>query len=110
MGQLVYGVGDSRQTFVMDNETLLHVQAAMQLRFRKDGAGFSIGIAHEEAGPTAWTFIWVHPSIPIAFKYDNVDPLELDLEKAKEFAEHAAQPFGLAFPAENRPRLVRGDE
>ncbi|WP_158170938.1 DUF7882 family protein [Rhodococcus sp. JT-3] len=106
MAQLVYASGSHR--LITTNHNLLHLQIAIQHRFGK-GEGFNFGYADESGGPVARTFIWLHPSIPLQFIYDDEEPVKFNPELAAEYVKYSYDQFGLSFGSDTRRPLVDPD-
>ncbi len=102
MAQLVYASGSHR--FDTTNDILLHLQLAIQERFKR-GEGFIFGYA-TVVGPVARVYVWLHPTIPLQFVYDDGDPVKFDVDRVEQYLQASYNRFGFTFTADNRGPLV----
>lgn len=65
MGKLTY---DSTLTVDFDDRTLAHLQLVIGAKLRR-GEGFFFGWKDDPASGDGRTTIWIHPEIPISFKF-----------------------------------------
>jgi hypothetical protein len=65
VGKLTY---DSTLTADFDDRTLAHLQLVVAAKLRR-GESFFLGWRDDAAAGDGRTMIWLHPTIPVAFKF-----------------------------------------
>jgi hypothetical protein len=75
VGTLYYG--DSGTPIGIDDTALAHLKVAITTKLRR-GESFTFSWKHPEGQPRGRTALWMHPSIPLRFVYDDPEPPELD--------------------------------
>jgi hypothetical protein len=74
MSTLFYGPQQVALNFQGGNHFLANLQVATIRRFDDTGRGYSLTLAGEsDNGERITNSYWLHPSIPMVFKYDTVD-------------------------------------
>lgn len=75
MGRLRYGgVGEE---IVIDDVALAHLKVVITTKLRRDES-FTVSWDHPDDQPGGRSTIWLHPSIPLWFVFDDVEPAELN--------------------------------
>lgn len=64
MGKLIYG---HNEVIDIEDRLLAHLKMAIVTKLRRDEK-FSLSWVHEGAGRST---IWIHPSIPLQFRFDG---------------------------------------
>lgn len=77
MAKLIYGSGDIEIEF--DERTLAHVHVVISTKLRQ-GESFMFSWADDVRVGDGRSSLWLHPSIPIYFKFDQASPPELNRE------------------------------
>ncbi len=72
MGRLVYGSGETEIDF--DDRVLAHLKVVMVTKLRRDES-FLLSWQHGQEDGSGRSSIWVHPAIPLHFRfYGNKQP------------------------------------
>lgn len=95
MGRLLYGTPPSSHHF--DDRVLAHLQTVITSRFRR-GEGFLLTI--EGDGETLRTELWLHPTLPLRYEYDEPVAIELNPLWLRELANSSNGRLGLHLVAE----------
>lgn len=77
MGKLIYD-GEERPIFVEDR-TLAHLKVVVAMKLRRHES-FIVSWHHSGSEPGGRSSIWLHPSIPLQFVFDEPDPPQLDAQ------------------------------
>lgn len=92
MGMLAYG--PERMSFYFDDDVLAHVQAVMTTKLRRGEAFFLCWRDPRDVGGGR-SAIWLHPAIPLSFRFDAVERPTLDRQLLEEMAVAALGATGL---------------
>ncbi|WP_221583815.1 hypothetical protein [Microbacterium sp. G2-8] len=74
MGTLFYG-GSS--PIDIEDRMLAHLKVVIVTKLRRSES-FTVSWRHFEDAPAGRSTIWLHPSIPLRFTFDEPEPTELD--------------------------------
>lgn len=77
MGTIIYGSGERRIQF--DDHTLAHVKSIVLTKLRRQEC-FTLSWLPDPAAPGGVVSIWLHPSIPMEFAFDEIEIPALDRE------------------------------
>lgn len=69
MGFLLYG--QPAEEIEIDDRSLAHVKLVMVAKLRRDES-FAFSFAHDLDGEDGRSTVWVHPSIPLRFRFSEV--------------------------------------
>ncbi|WP_203136448.1 DUF7882 family protein [Microbacterium sp. JZ31] len=98
MGILHYGT-DSKPIHI-DDRALAHLKVVVVAKLRRQES-FTVSWQHpEEDGPGRST-IWMHPSIPVRFEFDDAVAPQLNREWVEELALSANALGGITLVAEH---------
>lgn len=75
MGYLLYG--RPAEEIEIDDRILAHVKIVMLTKLRRDQA-FAFSFEHDFDGDDGRSTIWIHPSIPLHFKFDDTEQPEIN--------------------------------
>ncbi|MCK6068217.1 MULTISPECIES: hypothetical protein [Microbacterium] len=92
MGKLRYG--GTSDSFTIEDRTLAHVKVVITTKLRR-GESFTLSWRHSDDQPVGRTTLWMHPSIPVRFEFDNPEPEALSGRWLKSLAESANSSGGL---------------
>jgi len=96
MGMLYYD--HSGPGVLIDDRTLAHLKVVIVTKMRR-GESFTLGWEHpDEHGRTT---IWIHPSIPVRFTFDEPQRGELNQEWIKQMADSAIGTRGIFLSKEH---------
>lgn len=97
MGTLYYG-GEATPVEI-DDRTLAHLKIVIATKLRR-GESFTLSWRHPDEHPRGRSTIWLHPSIPLRFVFDDPDPTELNRHWLEELANSAHSSGGIQLVAE----------
>ncbi|MCR2813829.1 hypothetical protein NQ166_12560 [Microbacterium sp. zg.Y1090] len=98
MGIMYYG-GESTP-ITIDDRALAHLKVVIATKLRR-GESFTVSWRHPEGDPEGRSTIWVHPSIPLRFVFDDPEPAVLSREWIEELAGSANSSGGIMLVAEH---------
>ena len=98
MGVLIYDNADP--PISIDDRTLWHLKTLILTKLRR-GESFSVSWEHANPGNPGYTTIWLHPSIPLRFVFDDPEPSELSRSWIEELAQSANSSGGITLVAEH---------
>ncbi|QIG38399.1 hypothetical protein G5T42_01995 [Microbacterium sp. 4R-513] len=101
MGTMYYG-GAEAPIRVRDR-ALAHLKVVMATKLRRNES-FTLSWQHAPDEPRGRSTIWVHPSIPLRFTFDDPDPCELNPTWIAQLAKSANSSSGIAF-TEDEPEF-----
>lgn len=105
MGTLTY---DSTLAADFDDRTLAHLQIVIGAKLRRNEA-FFFSWKDDSAIGDGRSVIWLHPSIPISFKFFGSRPPSLNREWVDEMLLMANTPAGLQITAEPSALAANGE-
>ena len=92
MGAIFYG-GEATRIEV-DDRALAHLKVVIATKLRR-GESFTVSWQHPEDQPRGRSTIWVHPSIPLRFVFDDPEPAVLSREWLAALANSAHSSGGI---------------
>ncbi len=98
MGTLYYG--GSATPIHIDDRALAHVKVVVSTKLRR-GESFTLSWRHPDDEPRGRSTIWLHPSIPMRFVFDDPEPTELSREWIEALAQSANSSGGITLVAED---------
>ncbi len=98
----------------IEDRTLAHLKVVIATKLRRDES-FTVSWRHPDDQPRGRSTIWLHPSIPLRFVFDDPDPTELSREWIEELANSANSSGGIMLVAEHFdtgpvPTIQDGDD
>ncbi len=81
MGTIYYG--GSATPIHIEDRALAHLKVVIATKLRRSES-FTVSWQHPEGEPRGRSTIWLHPSIPIRFVFDDPEPAELNREWIEE--------------------------
>ncbi|MCR2792193.1 hypothetical protein NQ156_03855 [Microbacterium sp. zg.Y625] len=102
MGLLYYGA-DTTATEIPDR-LLAHIKVVIATKLRRNES-FTLSWRHPDNTAAGRTTLWLQPSIPLRFVFENPEPETLDPELLRELATMANSSAGvsLSWQAETAP-------
>ena len=97
MGTIFYG-GSATPIFIEDR-ALAHLKVVIATKLRRHES-FTLSWQHPDDQPAGRTTIWLHPSIPLRFVFEDPEPAELSREWIEELAQSANSSGGITLVAE----------
>ena len=106
VGTLYYG--GSATSIHIEDRALAHLKVVIASKLRRHEA-FTVSWPHSEDQPPGRTTIWLHPSIPLRFEFDEPEPPPLKREWLEELANSAHSTGGIVLvPELFRTEVLRG--
>lgn len=110
MGTIYYG--GSATPIHIEDRALAHLKVVVATKLRRDES-FTLSWRHPDDQPQGRTTIWLHPSIPLRFVFDDPEPVSLSREWIEDLANSANSSGGISLVAEHfdtGPEPVAGAE
>lgn len=98
MGTIYYG--GSATPIHIDDRALAHLKVVIATKLRRSES-FTVTWRHPDDQPRGRSTIWLHPSIPLRFVFDDPEPTELSRAWIEELASSANSSGGLTLVAEH---------
>lgn len=98
MGTIYYG-GSSTPIHIEDR-ALAHLKVVIATKLRR-GESFTLSWRHPEDQERGRSTLWLHPSIPLRFVFDDPEPAMLSREWIEELANSANSSGGIMLIAEH---------
>lgn len=111
MGTIYYG--GSATPIHIDDRALAHLKVVVATKLRRSES-FTLTWRHPDDQPRGRSTIWLHPSIPLRFVFDDPEPTELSRAWIEELASSANSSGGITLISEHFDtgpiEVVTGDE
>lgn len=98
MGTIYYG-GEGAPIEIEDR-ALAHLKVVISTKLRR-GESFTLSWRHPDDQPRGRSTIWLHPSIPLRFVFDDPEPAELSRQWLEDLASSAHSSGGIQLIAEH---------
>ena len=98
MGTIYYG--GSATPIHIEDRTLAHLKVVIATKLRRSES-FTVTWKHPDDQPRGRSTIWLHPSIPLRFVFDDPEPADLSREWIEELANSANSSGGITLVAEH---------
>lgn len=98
MGTIYYGGG--AMPIHIEDRTLAHLKVVIATKLRRDES-FTVSWTHPDDQPRGRSTIWLHPSIPLRFVFDDPEPAQLSRDWIEELANSASSTGGILLVAEH---------
>jgi len=98
MGTVYYG--GSATPIHIEDRALAHLKVVIATKLRR-GESFTVSWRHPDDQARGRTTIWLHPSIPLRFVFDEPETPELSREWLEDLANSANSSGGIALVAEH---------
>ena len=98
VGTIYYG--GSATPIQIDDRALAHLKVVIATKLRRSES-FTVTWRHPEDQPRGRSTIWLHPSIPLRFVFDDPEPAELSRKWIEELANSANSSGGITLVAEH---------
>ena len=92
--------GDSGTPIHIEDRALAHLKVVIATKLRRDES-FTLSWRHPEDQPRGRSTIWLHPSIPLRFVFDDPDAPELSRGWLEDLASSANSSGGIMLVAEH---------
>ncbi|MBW9092348.1 hypothetical protein JNB62_01480 [Microbacterium jejuense] len=100
MGTLYYGAQD--MPIRIEDRALAHLKVVIATKLRRNES-FTLSWRHGEDEPGGRSTIWLHPSIPLMFVFDDAEPPELSRAYIEKLAHSANTSGGILLVDEVLP-------
>lgn len=100
MGTIYYG--DSATPIEIEDRALAHLKVVIATKLRR-GESFTLSWTHADDQEPGRSTVWLHPSIPLRFVFDDPEPALLSRTWIEELATSANSSGGLMLVAEPPP-------
>lgn len=98
MGLLYYD--DSEEPIEIEDRMLAHLKVVIATKLRRHES-FTLSWQHPAGDPPGRSTIWLHPSIPLRFVFDEPEPPPLNVEWITSMAQSANSSGGITMHAED---------
>lgn len=106
MGTIYYG--GSATPIHIEDRVLAHLKVVVATKLRR-GESFTVSWQHPEAEPGGRSTIWLHPSIPLRFVFDDPEQTTLNRAWIEELAQSASSSGGILLSDEQIEVPEEGD-
>jgi hypothetical protein len=97
VGTIFYG--GSATPIHIEDRAMAHLKVVIATKLRRSES-FTVTWTHPHDQAPGRTTIWLHPSIPLRFVFDDPEPAELNLDWIQELAQSANSSGGITLVAE----------
>jgi hypothetical protein len=97
VGTIYYG--DSATPIEIEDRALAHVKVVIATKLRR-GESFTLSWSHQADADPGRSTVWLHPSIPLRFVFDDPEPAVLNRRWIEVLAASANSSSGLLLVAE----------
>jgi hypothetical protein len=97
VGTIFYG--GSATPIHIDDRALAHLKVVIATKLRRSES-FTLSWRHPEDQPSGRTTIWLHPSIPLRFVFEEPEAPELNRQWVEDLAHSANTSGGITLVAE----------
>ncbi|RKT33148.1 hypothetical protein DEU34_1738 [Microbacterium sp. AG1240] len=97
MGTIYYG--GSATPIQIEDRALAHLKVVIATKLRR-GESFTLSWRHPDDQPRGRSTLWLHPSIPLRFVFDDPEPALLSREWVEELANSASSSGGIMLVSE----------
>jgi hypothetical protein len=98
VGTIYYG--GSATPIHIDDRALAHLKVVIATKLRRSES-FTVTWQHPDDQPRGRSTIWLHPSIPLRFVFDDPEPTDLSRAWIEELASSANSSGGITLVAEH---------
>ncbi|MGI9824457.1 hypothetical protein [Agromyces sp. Marseille-Q5079] len=98
MGSLYYG--NSQTPIGIEDRALAHLKVAIMTKLRR-GESFTLGWTHAKDQPRGRSTIWLHPTIPLRFVFDEPETPELSRQWIEDLMRSANSTGGIQLVPEH---------
>ncbi|WAA67848.1 hypothetical protein [Microbacterium oxydans] len=98
MGSLYYG--DAKAPIQIDDRALAHLKVVIATKLRRNES-FTLSWRHPEGDAPGRSTLWLHPSIPLRFVFQEPESPELSRKWIEELAHSASSSGGIMLVEEH---------
>jgi hypothetical protein len=93
MGSIQYG--SSIEPVHLDDRALAHLKVVLATKLRRNES-FTLSWRHPQDEPGGRSTVWLHPSIPLRFTFDDPDTPQLNAKWIEELMHSANSTGGIS--------------
>jgi len=97
VGTIFYG--GSATPIHIEDRALAHLKVVIATKLRRSEC-FTVSWRHPDGQPAGRSTLWLHPSIPLRFVFDDPEPAELNRQWIEDLARSANSSGGIMLVAE----------
>lgn len=97
MGSLHYG--GSTEPILIEDRALAHLKVAIATKLRRNES-FTLSWRHPDADADGRSTIWLHPSIPLRFTFDEPETPQLNVKWVEQLMMSASSSGGITLTDE----------
>ncbi|WP_314423682.1 hypothetical protein [uncultured Microbacterium sp.] len=105
MGSLYYGAS---APISIEDRALAHLKVVVATKLRRNES-FTLSWQHDDGDQQGRSTVWLHPSIPLRFVFDEPEAPELSRRWIEELAHSANSSGGITLIAEHVESSVPAD-
>lgn len=105
MGGLYYG--DSFESIQIEDRALAHLKVVIATKLRRNES-FTLSWRHPDGDAPGRSTIWLHPSIPLRFVFQDPEPPELSRRWIEDLAHSANTSGGITLVEEHLEPVAVG--
>jgi hypothetical protein len=98
VGTIYYG--GAATPIHIEDRALAHLKVVIATKLRRDES-FTVSWRHPDDQPRGRSTLWLHPSIPLRFVFDDPEPTDLSRDWIEELANSANSSGGITLVAEH---------
>lgn len=98
MGSLYYG--DAKTPIHIDDRALAHLKVVIATKLRRNES-FTLSWRHPEGDAPGRSTLWLHPSIPLRFVFQDAETPDLSRRWIEELAQSASSSGGITLVEEH---------
>lgn len=98
MGSLYYG--DAQTPIQIDDRALAHLKVVIATKLRRNES-FTLSWRHPEGDAPGRSTLWLHPSIPLRFVFQELESPELSRKWIEDLAHSASSSGGILLVEEH---------
>lgn len=98
MGNLYYG--DGAEPIQIEDRALAHLKVVISTKLRRNES-FTLSWRHPDGEPSGRSTIWLHPSIPLRFVFENGETPDLSRAWIETLAHSASSSGGITLVDEH---------
>lgn len=98
MGTLYYG--GSATPIHIEDRALAHIKIVIATKLRRNES-FTLSWQHPDDEPRGRSTIWLEPSIPLRFVFDDPEPAQINPEYLQELSNSANSSGGITLVAQH---------
>jgi hypothetical protein len=108
VGKILYG--GTTTPIIINDRALAHLKVVIATKLRRNES-FTLSWRHSEDQPHGRSTIWLAPSIPLRFVFDNPEPVDLNKAWIEQLANSASSSGGITLvPEQMEDGIIPADQ